>query len=227
MSTTSNAAHTPGRLVVVAGTGTEVGKTWVAAGLASHLRAGGATVVARKPAQSFESADVAAACTDADLLAAATGDAAVQVCPEHRWYEVPMAPPMAASALGRDPVLVADLVAETTEWWSTRSDSSALGLVELAGGPWSPAASDGDGIDLTRALAPAAVVLVAHAGLGTLNAVRPALGALSPIAPVHVLLNRFDEGIDLHRRNLDWLREHERIRPACSMAELAEQLTAP
>lgn len=215
-----------GRLVVVAGTGTEVGKTWAAARLARRLREGGTSVAARKPAQSFEPADVDARVTDADQLAAATDDSPQQVCPPSRWYEVPMAPPMAASALGRDPVLLADLVEESTQWWAERVDTSDVGLVELAGGPWSPAAADGDGIDLTRALAPAATLLVADAGLGTLNAVRPALGALSPIAPLLVLLNRFDPAQDLHRRNLDWLREHESIRPACSVEELAEQLVA-
>ena len=212
------------RLVVVAGTGTEVGKTWVSVALAQRLRGLGTTVAARKPAQSFEPPDVDAGVTDAQLLAAATGAEPTDVCPAHRWYETPMAPPMAASSLARDPILLDDLVTETLDWWSARRTASDLGLVELAGGPWSPVASDGDGIDLTRALSPHSVVLVADAGLGTLNAVRPALAALSEIAPVLLVLNRFDAEVELHRRNLDWLREHESVHAATSVEQLAERL---
>ena len=47
----------PHRLVVVVGTGTDVGKTWVAARLLIDLRAAGVTVAARKPAQSFDPDD--------------------------------------------------------------------------------------------------------------------------------------------------------------------------
>ena len=220
MSPETPAAH----LVVVAGTGTEVGKTWVSVALAQRLRALGTTVTARKPAQSFEPPDVDAGVTDAQLLAAATGADPDEVCPPHRWYETPMAPPMAASSLGRDPILLDDLVTETQDWWSARRGSSDVGLVELAGGSWSPVASDGDGIDLTRALSPDSIVLVADAGLGTLNAVRPAVATLSAIAPVIVVLNRFDADVELHRRNLDWLRDHESVHALTSVEQLAERL---
>ena len=47
----------PRRLVLVVGTGTDVGKTWVSAHLLATLRAAGLTVAARKPAQSFDPAD--------------------------------------------------------------------------------------------------------------------------------------------------------------------------
>ena len=40
---------------------------------------------------------------DAAVLGAATGESPEEVCPPHRWYEVAMAPPMAAEALGRPP----------------------------------------------------------------------------------------------------------------------------
>ena len=83
----------PRKLVVVAGTGTEIGKTWVAARLARDLRATGYEVIARKPAQSFDPGDSS---TDAHVLAAATGEEPSMVCPRHRWYPAAMAPPMAA-----------------------------------------------------------------------------------------------------------------------------------
>ena len=43
----------PERVVLVCGTGTEVGKTWVCGRLLRELRDRGLSVSARKPAQSF------------------------------------------------------------------------------------------------------------------------------------------------------------------------------
>ncbi|HET8617778.1 MAG TPA: dethiobiotin synthase [Acidimicrobiales bacterium] len=188
----------PERLVVVAGTGTEVGKTWVACRLARALRARGLIVAARKPAQSFDAGDDPAD-TDAGLLAHATGDHPAVVCPRHRWYPVPLAPPMAAEALGRPAFTIADLVDELA--WAP---GVSVGLVESAGGVRSPLASDGDTVALASAVRPERVVLVADAGLGTINGVRLAAGALAPW-PVTVVLNRFDHLDDLHARNADWL----------------------
>ena len=166
----------PVRLVLVSGTGTEVGKTWVAAELARSLRAGGATVAARKPAQSFRRGqwpDGRGRPRGCD-----GGEALPEVCPAHRWYEVAMAPPMAAEVLGRPAFTIADLVTEL-EW-----PVVDVGLVESAGGPRSPLASDGDTVDLAAALAPDLVVLVADAGLGTINAVQLCAAVLAPVAPV-------------------------------------------
>src|SRR5439155_16608062 len=129
----------PAEIWLIAGTATEVGKKWVATGAARSLRAGGACVAARKPAQSLDADDAARGATDADLLAAATGEPVEVVCPRHRWYEVAMAPPMAAAALGRPPFTVADLVDEL-RW----PDGGDVGLVETAGGVRSPIADDGD-----------------------------------------------------------------------------------
>jgi dethiobiotin synthetase len=189
----------PETLVAVAGTGTEVGKTWVAARVITRLRERGVRVAARKPAQSFAPGDGDA--TDAELLAEASGETAEAVCPRHRWYEVPMAPPMAADALGRPPFTIDDLVREIT--WSWPDPSPAVGLVELAGGPASPIALDGDGADLVHRLAPDHTLLVADAGLGTINAVRLSASVLT--GRLTVVLNRFDPTDDLHRRNAQWL----------------------
>lgn len=118
-------------LVVVAGTGTDVGKTYVAAALLRTLRDRGRTVVARKPVQSFAPGDSA---TDAHVLAVATGVVPHDVCPPHRWLPIPMAPPMAAAALGLAPFTIADLAAEAA---AGTSNHTAL-LVETAGGVRSP-----------------------------------------------------------------------------------------
>lgn len=201
----------PRRLVVVTGTGTEVGKTWTAAAVLRSLRAAGTSCSARKPAQSFEVGDPT---TDARELAAATGEDPDAVCPPERHYAVPMAPPMAADSLGRPRLEVGALVAQVSASWPAGPAGGPVevGLVELAGGVRSPQAHDGDALEVIDALAPDLVVLVADAGLGTVHAVRSALDALgtptpsgAPRARVAVHLNRFDAASELHRRNLAWL----------------------
>ena len=193
----------PRRLIAVVGTGTDIGKTWVAAHLLADLRASGATVAARKPAQSFEPSDDPAS-LDAAVLGSVTGEDPTVVCPPHRWYETAMAPPMAADALGRPTFGIEDLFAEV-RWPVPPVD---VGLVETAGGIRSPLAEDGDCLDLCMALAPDLILLIADAGLGTINAVRLTVDALDPLDVPHVVvLNRFDETVDLHRRNLAWLRD--------------------
>lgn len=204
----------PDRLVVVAGTGTEVGKTWWACTAARALRAAGVGVAARKPAQSFDPADDPSA-RDAVLLGAATGEAADDVCPGSRSYEVAMAPPMAADVLGRPTIALAALLRELT--WP---DGIDVGLVETAGGIRSPIAHDADNVALVDALAPDLVILVADAGLGTINLVRLSVDVLAR-HPVVVLLNRFDAGTDLHARNRSWLE-----RDGCTVVTTIESLLA-
>ena len=208
----------PEVLVVVAGTGTEIGKTWVAAELAGELRRRGHTVQARKPAQSFEPAEAEAHRTDADQLAAATREDPTRVCPPQHWYPVPLAPPMAAEALGRAPVLVRDLAAAVL--WSGAVE---LGLVETAGGVRSPQAVDGDVPELIRVLEPDLVLLVADAALGTINLVRLASAALGP-TPLLVVLNRFDDEDEVHCRNLEWLRTRDGFTVVTSPEAAAEHI---
>lgn len=190
----------PQRLALVAGTGTEVGKTWVTAQLLVELRRRGLQARARKPAQSFEPGVEP---TDAEVLATASDDDTAAVCLPHRSYEVPMAPFMAAEVLGRPPFTMTDLAAELE--WPPETD---VGLVEAAGGVRSPIASDGgDTVDLARVLGARLVVLVADAGLGTINAVRLSVEALHGFE-VAVFLNRYDNHDELHRRNHEWLATH-------------------
>lgn len=203
------------KLVVVAGTATEVGKTWVGAALARELRGRGVKVAARKPVQSFEPG---AGPTDADELAAATGEDPHDVCPPHRWLGVPMAPPMAADALGLQPVLLADLLGEL-QW----PDGTDVGLLEGVGGPRSPLALDGDTVDLASAARADLVVLVADAGLGTINAVRLSAHAFGA-RPVVTILNRFDDGDDLHRRNRDWLAKEDGLAVVTDVSGLCDEL---
>jgi len=206
----------PARLVVVTGTGTEVGKTWWTASLARGLSARGVTVAARKPVQSYAKDDHA---TDADVLAAATGVDAPTVCPPDGWLPVPMAPPIAAAQLHRPAFTIADLVGAVT--WPA---ACAVGLVEGAGGGRSPLAADGDTADLARALAPDVVLVVAHAGLGVINAARSALDALERAgAPVVVALNHYDADDDVHRANRDWLVTRDAVDLVVSPGELVDR----
>ncbi len=205
----------PDLLVVVLGTATGVGKTWVTAALVRALRDAGVEVVARKPVQSYASSDAAA--TDAHLLA--VDEPPEDVCPPHRWYEVAMAPPMAADALGRPPFTVADLVGELS--WPP---ATQVGLVETVGGPRSPVAADGDSLDLAGALDPDLVLLVAGAGLGAINAVRLSVGAADALRrPILIHLSRYLDR-DPDRRNLAWLRR-DGYEVATSVADVADWVT--
>lgn len=206
----------PDRVVLVTGTGTEVGKTWVTVALAGWLRAAGRSVAARKPAQSFAAADTE---TDASLLAAATGVAVETVCPAHRWYPVPLAPPMAADALGRPAIALDDLVGELA--WP--SSSVEVGFVEGAGGLCSPIAHDGDGLALVERLRPEVVLLVADPALGVVSTVRLTVQALAGTEVV-VILNRYDDADDVHRRSRDWLRDVDGLTVVTTIADAAHAL---
>ena len=201
--------------LVIAGTGTEIGKTWVAVQLLRHARTLGLRVSARKPAQSYVQGEGP---TDAELLAAASGEDPHVVCPSHRWYPVPMAPPMAADALGLAPIILEKLVAESA--WPLNVE---LAVIETAGGLCSPISHDADNLALIEKLAPTRVILVADAGLGTLNAVRLCLRALNG-RPTTVFLNRFDASNELHARNREWLVK-EAVRVETDVASLTQAVT--
>jgi dethiobiotin synthetase len=201
------------RLVVfVAGTGTGVGKTYVGAALARALLGAGYEVAARKPVQSFGADDGP---TDAEVLAAATGEQSEHVCPPELSFPLPYAPPMAAEALGRGPLTLAEVLPQLP--------ARGIVMVEGVGGPRSPVADDGDNLDLCRAVGAQLVVLVADAGLGTLNATRLSVPAFGDV-PVIVQLNRFDPDSDLHRRNLAWLRERAGYTVTTTIEALAGEL---
>jgi dethiobiotin synthetase len=205
--------------VAVVGVATEIGKTWTSARVLETLRAGGVRVAARKPVQSFDPAEVGR--TDADVLAAATGEAVHDICPAHRWYPAAMAPPMAADLLDMPRFTADDLLAEIR--WSPEGDVT---LVETVGGVRSPLSDDTDSAQFARLIEPDVVLLVADAGLGTINAVRLALQALDGLDTI-VHLNRYDDANDLHRRNLAWLTTRDRLALTTTIAALAARLDCP
>ena len=203
----------PDKLIGVLGTHTEVGKTWVSSQLLRRLRQRGLAVAARKPVQSFEAGDEV---TDAVVLASATGESTYDVCPPRRRYALAMAPPMAADILGRPRIELSEIVVELV--WPERVD---VGVVETAGGAYSPLSHDGDSIDLLRRLRPDWILLVADAGLGAINAVRLSLSCTQPYSTI-VFLNRYDERNELHRLNRLWLTERYDIQTVVTLNELTD-----
>lgn len=205
----------PARLVVVTGSGTEVGKTWVAAHLLDELRRRGYSVSARKPAQSNSPGQP----TDAEILARATEEAAEQVCPADLTYAVPLAPPMAARALGRQPPTLDELVDQLDRAWP--GEVVNIGVVEGAGGVCSPLAIDGDTADLARRIRADVAILVGEPQLGIINAARLSRPALHPL-PITVHLNRFDPESELHRRNREWLVDRDGFDVTTTIGALAD-----
>jgi dethiobiotin synthetase len=205
----------PERLIVVLGTTTGVGKTWVASQVLARLKIGGTTVAARKPVQSYAPCDRE---TDADLLGLATGEPTDVVCPPRRSYGIAMAPPIAAAFLGTAPPALEDLLGEL-EWPEPRVE---VGVVETVGGPLSPIAEGADSAALAAALDPDLSVLVAHAGLGAINAVR--LCAPTLPAPFVVFLNHFHND-DVADRNRRWLQA-DGFEVIVDLAELSRRVGA-
>jgi dethiobiotin synthetase len=204
----------PDLTIVVTGTDTEVGKTWLTVELALALQERGAPVAIRKPVQSFDPGERT---TDADILAEASGEDPIAVCPGHRRYPLAMAPPMAADALGGPQLRLHDLVAEMN------LPGEGIALVEGIGGACSPLAHDADSVDLAHTLDADLVVLVAGAGLGTINSVRLATMALDGLRTV-VYLNRFNPADTLHAANGSWLSEVDGLDVATSPQELLAHL---
>jgi dethiobiotin synthetase len=127
---------------------------------------------------------------------------------------------MAADLLSRPRIALDTLVSEIT--WKPELD---IGVVETVGGPRSPLAHDGDSVDLLLRLQPDAILLVADAGLGTLNAIRLCLPCIGNM-PVAVFLNRFDASNELHRLNLQWLQDKDAVAAITDVRALTALVSA-
>ncbi|MFE7130194.1 dethiobiotin synthase [Streptomyces sp. NPDC057638] len=148
-------------VIVVSGTGTEIGKTVVTAGLTALARARGRRVAVVKPAQTGIAPD-----QPGDLAEVARLGGAVSGLELARYPE-PLAPATAARRAGL-PGLGPDAIAEAVTGLTADHD---LVLVEGAGGLLVHFDAEGSTLaDAARLLA-APVLVVAPAGLGTLNSV--------------------------------------------------------
>ncbi|MDE2133332.1 MAG: dethiobiotin synthase [Alphaproteobacteria bacterium] len=197
----------------VTGTGTGVGKTFVAAGLVRHLRAAGKPVWALKPVVSgFDMANLRA--SDPGVLLEAMGRA---VSPEgiarisHWRFAAPLSPDMAGAREGREIDFDA-LVALCREEMSSRRGTL---IIEGVGGVMAPLDARHTVLDWMAALQIPAI-LVAGSYLGTISHTLTALAAMAhagvtaaalvvndsgdgvvPIADTLATLGRFTPGIPI------------------------------
>lgn len=190
--------------VFVAGTDTGVGKTEASCALLALLADAGLRPAAFKPYESGcpSLSHPRDAC--AMKAAARTDDELEWICP-HR-FRAAVAPGMAAARLGKYPSLRVTLKAY-------RRFAGRPLVVEGAGGLRVPVDGRREMIDLARMFG-LPVLLVARAGLGTLNQVALSLEALAArrIRVLAVLLSASAPGADASRRdNAEWIRRRHRI----------------
>jgi dethiobiotin synthetase len=178
------------RRVVLLGTGTGVGKTYVASQLARAWRRMGIRTLALKPIESGVPAGTwLDPSSDAGRLKAeADGGSA----PLYAFSE-PVSPHLAAQGVG----MRIDLRALVDWVWERENeffglDSSAPGgitLIESAGGAFSPLNEEAVNLDLGHLLQPALLVLIAPDSLGVLHDVGATLRAMAPTPPTLVALS--------------------------------------
>lgn len=147
-------------VIVVSGTGTEIGKTVVTAALAAVARAEGRTVAVLKPAQTGVGAGEPG---DADEVVRLAGDGVVAV--ELARFPEPLAPATAARRAGLPPVRPHDIAAATAKLDAEYD----LVLVEGAGGLLVRLDDEGATLADAARLLDAPVLVVTPAALGTLN----------------------------------------------------------
>lgn len=190
----------------ITGTGTEVGKTFVAALIAKQLVADGVRVGVYKPAASGCQNDVS---DDAVALWEAAGRPLTldAVCPQR--FAAPLAPHVAARDEGRR--VDAALLRSGYEVWR---DAYDFVLVEGAGGLMSPLSDDDYNADLARDLDLPLVVVAANR-LGVINDVMQTLitAEAKGLRVAGVVLNDTSAEGDLSR--------------ATNAAELTLRMTAP
>lgn len=157
------------RGVIILGTDTEVGKTYLAAALARELVARGTRVGVYKPVASGLSS---AQPGDAEILwraASLTSSHPIAaVCPQQ--FIAPLAPPMAARAEGK--VVDEPMLLNGALWWRGKCEWL---IIEGVGGVLSPVSATLTGLDLAQqlnaALGAYPIVVVAANRLGVVNQV--------------------------------------------------------
>ncbi len=190
--------------VFITGTGTDVGKTYVATEIARALTQRDITVIPRKPIESGCSKQnnelIPEDATALKLAANYQGDLS-EVCPYR--FEPSISPVRAAH--------LAKTILTTEQLVSTCLNGSENGftLVEGAGGFYSPLAENGLNADLAEALQ-LPVLLIADDKLGALSQVLLSAEAikLRGLQLIGVVLNSLDNKNNEHMDNAADLREH-------------------
>lgn len=180
-------------VLVVSGTGTEVGKTVVTAAIAAAAVAAGRSVAVLKPAQTGVGPDEAG---DAAEVARLAGPSVTAV--ELARYPEPLAPDTAARRAGL-PTLSPSDIAEAARELSLHHD---LVLVEGAGGLLVRFDEAGHTLADAAVLLGAPVLVVAAAGLGTLNATTLTAEALRArnLTPLGLVVGSWPASPDLASR---------------------------
>ncbi|MFF0303326.1 dethiobiotin synthase [Streptomyces sp. NPDC004562] len=192
-------------VLVVTGTGTEVGKTVVTAAVAAAALASGRTVAVLKAAQTGVGPDEDGDAAEVARLAGPVTTA------EIARYTDPLAPATAARRAGRAPVRPAE-VAEAAAKLAAEHD---LVLVEGAGGLLVRFDEAGGTLADAAELMAAPVLVVASAGLGTLNTTELTARELRRrrLDPLGVVIGSWPGEPDLASR--------------CNVADLPEVSEAP
>ncbi|MFI9209713.1 dethiobiotin synthase [Streptomyces sp. NPDC053253] len=192
-------------IIVVSGTGTEIGKTVVTAAVAAVATAAGRSVAVLKPAQTGVGPDETG---DADEVVRLSGAAASV---ELGRFPEPLAPGTAARRAGLAPVGPLQ-VAEAARALAASHD---LVLVEGAGGLLVRFDEEGGTLADAAALLGAPILCVVPAGLGTLNSTALTAEALAArgIEQLGVVVGSWPATPDLAAR--------------CNLADLPESAGAP
>lgn len=169
-----------GRLVVVTGVGTGIGKTHLAVALVMAARARGGSVAGYKP---VESGLDGTAPGDAVALKEASSHA---IEPAPLYAFVPPVSPHLAAEWAAQPIELERIVSAVDE---ARSQVDLL-IVELAGGLFTPLGPSVDNATLSGLLRPDSLVLVAEDSLGVLHHVRSVVfaSATRGLTPGHLAL---------------------------------------
>ncbi|MFF9431130.1 dethiobiotin synthase [Streptomyces sp. NPDC014746] len=192
-------------VIVVSGTGTEIGKTVVTAAVAAVATAAGKSVAVLKPAQTGVGPDERGDADEVVRLSGAAASAELGRFPE------PLAPGTAARRAGLAPVGPR----EAAEAARKLAEGHDLVLVEGAGGLLVRFDEEGGTLADAAALLGAPVLVVAPAGLGTLNGVSLTAEALRArgIAQLGVVVGSWPDAPDLAAR--------------CNLGDLPEAADAP
>ncbi|MFF3316294.1 dethiobiotin synthase [Streptomyces sp. NPDC003035] len=192
-------------VIVVSGTGTEIGKTIVTAAVAAVATAQGRSVAVLKPAQTGLAPGEQG---DADEVVRLSG---ARTSAELGRYPEPLAPATAARRAGAAPVGPRE-VAEAAAKLAAEYD---LVLVEGAGGLLVRFDEEGGTLADAARLLGAPVLVVTPAGLGTLNATALTAEALAArgIEQLGVVIGSWPAAPDLAAR--------------CNLADLPEAAGAP
>jgi dethiobiotin synthetase len=180
-------------ILVVTGTGTDVGKTVVTAAVAALAADRGRTVAVLKPAQTGIPAGAPGDLAEVRRLA---GPVTTR---ELRRYPDPLSPAAAARRSGVPPITPAEAAAAASDLL----DGHDIVLVEGAGGLLVRFDPDGGTVAEVAWALGAPVLLVAHAGLGTLNTTALTAEALvrRGIECIGVVVGRWPARPDLAARS--------------------------